>query len=1757
MFNGERLFGRYMELFAQSVTAVTRIYKELLKISIAEKEIEKAKDLLNKIEELNYRIQWNPAGYVCLSLQEGSETLMRATMDELGIKYYYLEAVSLNDFTGKYIISREDYEKLKASNEFIIDGSGVFEPDYDPERDDMPDIPEELQEEMQQEQEEKEEEGEEHGDKDGDQEDEEDDEDEDEEEEEEDEEEDEDEGSESSDEEEDDKKKKKKEKEKEKKKEEQKQKEEEKKEQQEAAAPPPQEEQSYDQQEAQETAPEEAQPAQTQETNEYADNAGQQETQGTADEHAQETAPEETQPVQTQETNEYADNAGQQETQGTYSESEQIKEPSQTAEISPEETPSQNSGETMQDQPSGSDQQYVSEQENTGHYEEPAVPAGPGQEAEPYQQPSGTKEEPHVPEPMAEEPKTGESYQTPSGSYESVPGTETPGVPQGSAETHDAEPAPGYDGYTAQQSQGNAGQQTSDQTEQPPVSPVSEMPQTPVFSEAEINNAQNFVGNMGQMGTVAAESVIVQTQMAAHSGMPPAGFPDYIPEAPQMDPEVLAGITIPQAPVMDVPDIPDIIPPHVSSADGSAGTQGRLFTAQAEDGRIIRFEGSGSVYNASTVADNGEEQRWTVILNDTTGTTSFVKYQAATENTPEGTWIIEKGNGTDNVTFRSTAAGNREDAGGWVYQGNSNEGEWIHAVHIPGEEENGRFEFRQSTGGYQEIRYTQTSRTDGTEEDQNSRKNDGTWTFVQEIKEGKPAGSGQYVYEKAENGGIWNMTADAGTGKLEIMYRDGQSAGKEEWHLINTGSARENVWIQKPQTENGGIFIVRQDQTGAAKREMFLSGESGKSPIQIFNDLKNGQMNVLSEGNLWEVRSGTVSFSQNGENLIPGEWIIGKNQTMFKTKDGIYEQLHGEAGNRTFRFSANNETGDGANSFILRESGDGRWFAERPGEKGFFRMPLDEKGTMGYAEFIKSDGPMESFKPNKNVLEALKNGSGSKLENYFRKQIESGKIHVTAQSMMPANGIGRFDRLGVAVGKLIKYYADEGDKDSVMKRAKEVMLRQDVIAGARAFTSLGMKSSVQETANLVQASFTKDELDMFRKIAERNKFGTIDLSDTSKLQESIESMNSVMKRIGLAESRTSVIGGSFTAVRGKDATVDSGFMDRAFRKLKEKGLGEKLVDPGTTSKFAAAKLKSELESAGINLTDKQISELVAKFFRNNTAQKIATTSQYIKMSKGALLKFASPNPITNPLLSQSMRNDPTMQAMQQGRSIVSAARTGYGFVENALDTIWMLRSQALTTKIQGIDSTLGNSKLLSRDKVKDLNAKRAKLLNKREKFKKSSERLKDFKLKRTEAKTKVAEGLKKAGKDALKTAEKGLSKSKIGAKLVENTKAVKAAIDAGLKKLAQSGVAKAIGTAVEKAAEFLSGVGEIVTLILIVFIIVLVVLSVIAAAIGVLLMLVMTPLLLITQFTGTDTPSKDVSVVEGKVINAEYSPMYKTYYDLLEMEGEWNSRIQQSMKGISPAEAASLGEFGYSLIDPSTGSLMSGYGDLSFQEYLSYQEMGAVPYAKGQTFESTAYTTSNPAVNKYNLTIDQCINFFAALCRGENGSALTTEMSQLLNLYEAHNKRRDLTLQELVVWVLEDSNNGKLGSHSGTWYKNSSRYLGIKASEKDKAAILSVLNGQRTVPANVVEHDFWGDIAYIETNGVKYSPKDRSHYVSGVTVVYQAKPHYEPGIKFKCGIAGNKNGHWIFFCFPEEGSDPFGYLCKGKCNHTNTYELIR
>ena len=65
-----------------------------------------------------------------------------------------------------------------------------------------------------------------------------------------------------------------------------------------------------------------------------------------------------------------------------------------------------------------------------------------------------------------------------------------------------------------------------------------------------------------------------------------------------------------------------------------------------------------------------------------------------------------------------------------------------------------------------------------------------------------------------------------------------------------------------------------------------------------------------------------------------------------------------------------------------------------------------------------------------------------------------------------------------------------------------------------------------------------------------------------------------------------------------------------------------------------------------------------------------------------------------------------------------------------------------------------------------------------------------------------------------------------------------------------------------------------------------------------------------------------------------------------------------------------------------------------------------------------------------------------------------------------------------------------------------------------------LVNGNRTLPLYVDEHDCLSDIKSISTGNVK----DRSAYIQGKTVV---KNTY--------------GSTWTFWCFPDSNSDPFGY----------------
>ena len=193
-----------------------------------------------------------------------------------------------------------------------------------------------------------------------------------------------------------------------------------------------------------------------------------------------------------------------------------------------------------------------------------------------------------------------------------------------------------------------------------------------------------------------------------------------------------------------------------------------------------------------------------------------------------------------------------------------------------------------------------------------------------------------------------------------------------------------------------------------------------------------------------------------------------------------------------------------------------------------------------------------------------------------------------------------------------------------------------------------------------------------------------------------------------------------------------------------------------------------------------------------------------------------------------------------------------------------------------------------------------------------------------------------------------------------------------------------------------------------------------------------------------------------------------------------------------------------------------------------------------------AYTRSD--TNVYPKTAEECYSFFGVLGRAEQGSleGAAAELSLLLNLYERrHPDAGDVSIQEIAKWATECG-----------WFAHASRRWEKPATPEYVAVAKSVLGGNRVLPSNIVEHDCREDLAYIETNGVRYSPYDNDKYVSGVTVVYQAPVHEHNGRKY----GFRHPTHWIFYSFPAHKSDPFGSLCDEGCGHenvTNEEEIIR
>lgn len=152
---------------------------------------------------------------------------------------------------------------------------------------------------------------------------------------------------------------------------------------------------------------------------------------------------------------------------------------------------------------------------------------------------------------------------------------------------------------------------------------------------------------------------------------------------------------------------------------------------------------------------------------------------------------------------------------------------------------------------------------------------------------------------------------------------------------------------------------------------------------------------------------------------------------------------------------------------------------------------------------------------------------------------------------------------------------------------------------------------------------------------------------------------------------------------------------------------------------------------------------------------------------------------------------------------------------------------------------------------------------------------------------------------------------------------------------------------------------------------------------------------------------------------------------------------------------------------------------------------------------------------KYRLTATQ-LQKLANLCVQEQGSVngVKAEASLMANLLETSPSRQ--------AKYGKDGNGLYNFVRNGGWFYRAAYFMdGPKVGAKYVEAVKDVLvNGNRTLPQYVDEHDCFSDILSISTGSVR----NRSDYLSGVTI-----------IKNKMGST------YTFYCFPASGSDPFGY----------------
>ena len=187
-------------------------------------------------------------------------------------------------------------------------------------------------------------------------------------------------------------------------------------------------------------------------------------------------------------------------------------------------------------------------------------------------------------------------------------------------------------------------------------------------------------------------------------------------------------------------------------------------------------------------------------------------------------------------------------------------------------------------------------------------------------------------------------------------------------------------------------------------------------------------------------------------------------------------------------------------------------------------------------------------------------------------------------------------------------------------------------------------------------------------------------------------------------------------------------------------------------------------------------------------------------------------------------------------------------------------------------------------------------------------------------------------------------------------------------------------------------------------------------------------------------------------------------------------------------------------------------GDWSLISYNGKKGYASSKYLGNKKPSATA---NNRKSKKYNLTETQLLKI-ARLCQQEQGTvkgakAEASLMANQLETSKSRQKKFGTDANGLYKWI----RNGGWFAKAAYWMDNG------KVSKEVLSGVRDVLiNGNRTLPLYVDEHDCLSDIKSISTGNAK----NKSDYIRGKTKVR------------------NRYGStWTFWTFPDSKSDPFGY----------------